>query len=138
MWNRCCALRTCLQNSALSPPDSSSELSLFTIDHTSPGTPVTPPEKLKEKIAQSSGPWSRTLLSLAAKGKEAVELTDTKARRSLRQKKIHRGYKGSPCSNMNCLGCSMVPPLCLTPLSKIWEKHFARLIPKSFPSLSLN
>jgi hypothetical protein len=130
MWNRCCALRTCLQNSALSPPDSSSELSLFTIDHTSPGTPVTPPEKLKEKIAQSSGPWSRTLLSLAAKGKEAVELTDTKARRSLRQKKIHRGYKGSPCSNMNCLGCSMVPPTLSHSVIKNLGETFCKIDPQ--------
>jgi hypothetical protein len=73
-------------------------------------SPTTPPKKLREKIAKTSGPWSKSLLTLVAKGKDPADITEPKARRRLRQKQIHKGYKASPYSNRNCLGCSMDPP----------------------------
>jgi hypothetical protein len=94
-------------------------------------SPATPLDKLKYKVAQSSSPWSQTLLALSKANKDSA-LVDSAARRSLRQKSIHNGYKGSPCSNKNCLGCSMPPQPCLPQLSGIWVPPFARLILASF------
>lgn len=98
--------------SASAPVDSSKA---DTADQTSSGTsaiisPITPPEKLKVNIAKTPRPWSTALLSLAANGKEPVNVVDSAARRSLRQKGMHKGYKGSPCTNKNYLGCSMDAP----------------------------
>jgi hypothetical protein len=45
----------------------------------------------------------------AHKGDSSIS-KEAKARRSLRQKAPHKGYKNSPCSNRNCLGCSLDPP----------------------------
>jgi hypothetical protein len=73
-------------------------------------SPATPPEKLKSKVAPVSGPWSTALLDLAAHKGDLSSTKEAKARRSLRQKALHKGYKNSPCSNRNCLGCSLDPP----------------------------
>jgi hypothetical protein len=73
-------------------------------------SPATPPEKLKSKVAPVTGPWSTALLDLAAQNEDSSVLKDAKTRRSLRQKALHKGYKNSPCSNKNCLGCSLNPP----------------------------
>jgi hypothetical protein len=73
-------------------------------------SPATPPEKLKSKVAPVSGPWSTALLDLAAHKGDSSITKEAKARRSLRQKALHKGYKNSPCSNRNCLGCSLDPP----------------------------
>jgi hypothetical protein len=73
-------------------------------------SPATPPEKLKSKVAPVSGPWSTALIDLAAQNGNYSILKDAKTRRSLRQKALHKGYKNSPCSNKNCLGCSLDPP----------------------------
>jgi hypothetical protein len=50
------------------------------------------------------------LLDLAAQNGDSSVLKDAKARKSLRQKALHKCYKNSPCSNKNCLGCSLDPP----------------------------
>jgi hypothetical protein len=73
-------------------------------------SPATPPEKLKSKVAPVSGPWSTALLDLAAHKGDSSVIKEAKARRSLKQKALHKGYKNSPCSNRNCLGCSLDPP----------------------------
>jgi hypothetical protein len=73
-------------------------------------SPATPPEKLKSKVAPVSGPWSTALLDLAADKGDSSVIKEAKARRSLRQKALHKGYKNSPCSNKNYLGCSLDPP----------------------------
>jgi hypothetical protein len=73
-------------------------------------SPATPLEKLKSKVAPVSGPWSTALLDLAAQNGNSSVLRDVKTIRSLRQKALHKGYKNSPWSNKNCLGCSLDPP----------------------------
>jgi hypothetical protein len=47
---------------------------------------------------------------LAAHKGDSSVIKEAKARKSLRQKALHKGYKNSPCSNKNCLGCSLDPP----------------------------
>jgi hypothetical protein len=74
-------------------------------------SPATPPEKLKSKVAPMSGPWSTTLLDMAAQKGNSLEQNDAITRRSLWQKALHKGYKNSPCINKNCLGCSLDPTL---------------------------
>jgi hypothetical protein len=73
-------------------------------------SPATPPEELKSKVALVSGPWSTALLDLAAHKGDSSVIREAKARKTLRQKALHKGYKNSPCSNKNCLGCSLDPP----------------------------
>jgi hypothetical protein len=73
-------------------------------------SPATPPEKLQSKVAPVSGPWSAALLDLVAQRDDSTVIKEAKARSSLRQKALHKGYKNSPCFNKNCLGCSLDPP----------------------------
>jgi hypothetical protein len=65
-------------------------------------SPATPLEKVRDRVAKSSGPWSKSLVSLVAKGKKPDDNTGPKVRRSLRQKQLHKGFKASASSNMNC------------------------------------
>lgn len=43
-----------------------------------------------------------------AKGKAPISEDDV--RRSMRLKKLHKGFKSSICKDRNCLGCSVAPP----------------------------
>jgi hypothetical protein len=92
-------------------------------------SPATPPEKLRDRVALSSGPWSKSLLSLVAKGKRPADISEPKARRSLRQKQLHKGFKSSPCSNKNCLGCSMDPPTLSPPVIRNLGATFCKIDP---------
>lgn len=73
-------------------------------------SPSTPPEKLASRVSSSTGLWSSSPLELAANNNIPSELSEASARRSLRQKKKLQGFKTSPCSSKNCLGCSLIPP----------------------------
>jgi len=37
-------------------------------------------------------------------------LSDADLRRSVRLKKVHKGFKSSACKDKNCVGCSSTPP----------------------------
>jgi hypothetical protein len=71
---------------------------------------VTPPEKIKEKVVTTPGPWSQQLLDLAAQNKTSDQALCPANRRSARKKDQLKGYKSSACANKNCLGCDVVHP----------------------------
>jgi hypothetical protein len=114
-----------VENVALSPNKS--------LDIASPATPL---EQLKSKIALTPGPWSSTLLSLAAKGKASENIMDTHTRR--RQKGLYKGYKGSPCTNKNCLGCSMDPPTLSPSVIMNLGATFCKIAPSKLTDEELN
>jgi hypothetical protein len=58
-------------------------------------SPSTPADTLKSHVSSSPGPWSANLLDLVAKGKEPVSCVDSSARRSLKQKNKHKGFKSA-------------------------------------------
>jgi hypothetical protein len=71
---------------------------------------VTPPEKIKEKVVTTPGPWSQQLLDLAAQNKTSDQALCPANRRSARKKDQLKGYKSSACANKNYLGCDVVAP----------------------------
>jgi hypothetical protein len=71
---------------------------------------VTPPDKIKEKVVTTPGPWSQQLLDLAAQNKISDQALCPTNRCSARKKEQLKGYKSSACASKNCLGCDVVPP----------------------------
>jgi hypothetical protein len=71
---------------------------------------VTPPDKIKEKVVTTPGPWSQQLLDLAAQNKISDQALCPANRRSARKKDQLKGYKRSACASKNCLGCDVIPP----------------------------
>lgn len=55
-----------------------------------------------------------------------------KTREKYEAEGIHRGYKGSPCVNKNCLGCTMDPQLSLLRLLGTGVQLSVRLTQTSF------
>jgi hypothetical protein len=85
----------------LQSPEGTSSHTLFS---------VTPPEKIKEKVVTTPGPWSQQLLDLAAQNKTSDQALCPSNRRSAHKKDQLKGYKSSTCANKNCLGCDVVAP----------------------------
>jgi hypothetical protein len=60
-----------------------------------------------DEILESSTQAKKT--PRARKGKELI-LSESELRRSLRIKKLHKGFKVSSCKEKNCLGYTSYPP----------------------------
>jgi hypothetical protein len=71
---------------------------------------VSPPDKIKEKVVTTPGPWSQQLLDLAAQNKITDQALCPANRRSARKKDQLKGYKSLACASKNCLGCDVIPP----------------------------
>jgi hypothetical protein len=71
-----------------------------------------------------------------AKGK--APLSEVDVRRSLRLKKIHKGFKSSSCKDKNCLGCSAQPATISPKVIRNLGDSFCGIDPKDLSPTKLN
>jgi hypothetical protein len=71
-----------------------------------------------------------------AKGK--ASLSEVDVRRSLRLKKIHKGFKSSSCKDKNCLGCLAQPPTMSPKVIRNLGASFCGINPEDLSPTKLN
>lgn len=87
-----------------------------------PTDPVTPKNKRKGK----------------GKAKLKAPLSEADVRRSLRLKKIHKGFKSSSCKDKNCLDCSSMPPTVSPKIIRNLGAAFCGIDPQDLSPSKLN
>jgi hypothetical protein len=72
------------------------------------------------------------------KAKLKAPLSEADLRRSLRLKKIHKGFKSSSCKDKNCLGCSSLPPTVSPKIIRNLGASFCGIDPQDLSPSKLN
>jgi len=70
-----------------------------------------------------------------AKGKAVISEDDL--RRSLRLKKVNKGFKTSACKDKNCLGCSVYPPTISPAIIRNLGASFCNINPEDLSNENL-
>jgi hypothetical protein len=88
-----------------------------------------------EDIPESSNQAIKT--HRANKGKKPI-LSESDVRRSLRLKKLHKGFKNSGCKEKNCLSCSSKPLEISPSIIRDLGATFCNINPEELTEANLN
>ncbi|KAF8690609.1 hypothetical protein HU200_040979 [Digitaria exilis] len=97
-------------------------------DDSAPHSPDSNTKGCLKNVSPSTGPWSKSLLISAGKLKLSEE--DPSIRRSCRQRKHNKGFKGVTYKDKSCIACDAKPPTISPSIIKNLGTTFCKLDPE--------
>jgi hypothetical protein len=94
-------------------------------------------DDLESKQAATSTPSTPAKKQKLSKQKQSI-LSEVDLRRSVRLKKVHRGFKSTACKDKNCVGCSTTPPAISPSITKDLGASFCDINPDDLTEENLS